>query len=99
MEQSGIPLGPRSGLTRPTPNRLNWPKTWIIAGFSWRLISMKHSVGADRIEQMPSIVPNDIFSLSDDECVARLARAIERHDLKHLDEVAQLIGRLAVTIE
>jgi hypothetical protein len=37
--------------------------------------------------------------LSDDECVARLARAIEKHDLDHLDEVAQLIGRLAVTIE
>ena len=60
---------------------------------------MKDSVEADRLDSMPSIVPNDIFSLSDDECVARLARAIERHDLKHLDEVAQLIGRLAVTIE
>jgi hypothetical protein len=70
------------------------------ARVSRRLDSMKSSVGADRIEQMPSIVPNDdIFSLSDDECVARLARAIERHDLNHLDEVAQLIGRLAVTIE
>jgi hypothetical protein len=61
--------------------------------------SMKSSVRADRIDSMPSIVPNDIFSLSDDECVARLAHAIERHDLKHLDEIAQLIGRLAVTIE
>ena len=61
--------------------------------------SMKSSVGADRIDSMPSIVPNEIFSLSDDECVARLARAIKRNDLKHLDEVAQLIGRLAVTIE
>jgi hypothetical protein len=60
---------------------------------------MKSSVGDDRIDSMPSIVPNDIFSLSDDECVARLARAIERHDLKHLDEIAHLIGRLAVTIE
>jgi hypothetical protein len=60
---------------------------------------MKDSVGAERFDSMPSIVPNDIFSMSDDECVARLARAIERHDLNHLDEVAQLIGRLAVTIE
>jgi hypothetical protein len=60
---------------------------------------MKDSVGADRISAMPSIVPNDVFSLSDDECVARLARAIETHDSDHLDEVAQLIGRLAVTIE
>jgi len=60
---------------------------------------MKDSVGADRIDSVPSIVPNDIFSLSDDECVVRLARAVERRDLSHLDEVAQLIGRLAVTIE
>jgi hypothetical protein len=60
---------------------------------------MKSRVGTDCIDEMPSIVPNDIFSLSDDECVARLARAIERHDSNHLDEVAQLIGRLAVTIE
>jgi hypothetical protein len=60
---------------------------------------MKSSVGTDFVDSMPSIVPNDIFSLSDDECVARLARAIERHDLDHLDEVAKLIGRLAVTIE
>ena len=60
---------------------------------------MKNSVGADHLDSMPSIVPNDIFSLSDDECVARLARAIERHDVKHLDEIATLIGRLAVTIE
>ena len=61
--------------------------------------SMKESVRADRIRSVPSIVPSDIPALSDDECVARLARAIERHDSDHLDEVAQLIGRLAVTIE
>jgi hypothetical protein len=60
---------------------------------------MKDSVGADRIGAMPSIVPNDIISLSDDECVARLARAIEGHASDDLDEVALLIGRLAVTIE
>jgi len=60
---------------------------------------MKGNVGTNRIDQMPSIVPNDIVRLSDDECVARLARAVEEHDSSHLDEVAQLIGRLAVTIE
>ena len=60
---------------------------------------MKDSVGTDRIDRMPSIVPSDIVSLSDDECVARLARAVEKHDSNHLDEVARLIGRLAVTIE
>ena len=53
----------------------------------------------DRDETAPSIVPAEISTLSDDECVSRLARVIERHDLSHLDEVAQLIGRLAVTIE
>ena len=60
---------------------------------------MKDSVRADRIRPMPSIVPNEMLSLSDDECVARLARAIETQDLSHLDEIARLIGRLAVTIE
>ena len=60
---------------------------------------MKDSPGADRISSMPSIIPNDVVSLSDDECVARLARAIETHDSSDLDKVAQLIGRLAVTIE
>ena len=60
---------------------------------------MKDSVGVDRIGAVPSIVPSDIFALSDDECVARLAQAIETRDFDHLDEVAQLIGRLAVTIE
>ncbi|MDI1265458.1 MAG: hypothetical protein PS018_19600 [bacterium] len=48
---------------------------------------------------MPSIVPGDIPALSDDECLLRLAQAIEDHDTEHLDEVARLIARLAVTIE
>jgi hypothetical protein len=48
---------------------------------------------------VPSIVPADIPLMSDDECVRRLARALEDHDSEHLDEVALLIGRLAVTIE
>jgi hypothetical protein len=47
----------------------------------------------------PSIVPSDVPAMSDDECLARLARAIEDHDDVRLDEVAQLIGRLAVPIE
>jgi hypothetical protein len=37
--------------------------------------------------------------MSDDECLMRLAKAIEEHDSEHLDEVARLIARLAVTIE
>jgi hypothetical protein len=48
---------------------------------------------------IPSIVPSDLPSLSDDECLARLARAVEQHDAGHLDEVARLIARLAVPIE
>jgi hypothetical protein len=48
---------------------------------------------------VPSIIPSDIPAMSDDECLARLAQAIEDHDTEHLDEVARLIGRLAVTIE
>jgi hypothetical protein len=51
------------------------------------------------IRPVPSIVPSDIPALSDDECLMRLARAVELHDQEQLDEVARLIGRLAVTIE
>ncbi|MCP3369705.1 hypothetical protein [Bradyrhizobium cajani] len=47
----------------------------------------------------PSILPADIPELSDDECLARLARAVETPDSARLDEVAALIGRLAVAIE
>lgn len=47
----------------------------------------------------PSIVPSDIPAMSDDECLRRLAKAVEEHDCAHLDEVARLIARLAVTIE
>ena len=53
----------------------------------------------DAIRGVPSIVPSDIPALSDDECLLRLARAVEGHDSYDLDEVAQLIGRLIVTIE
>jgi hypothetical protein len=53
----------------------------------------------DCAEPAPSIVPAELADLSDDECLARLARAIRVHDSAHLDEVARLIGRLAVTIE
>ena len=48
---------------------------------------------------IPSIVPSHVPAMSDDECLARLARALEDHDAGQLDEVARLIGRLAVPIE
>jgi hypothetical protein len=51
------------------------------------------------IRTIPSIVPSDIPALSDDECLVRLAQAVAHQDSEHLDEVARLIGRLAVTIE
>jgi len=51
------------------------------------------------VRPMPSIVPSDIPAMSDDECLMRLAQAVEAHDSEHLDEVARLIARLAVTIE
>ena len=53
----------------------------------------------DHIKAVPSIVPSSVPALSDDECLVRLAQAVENHDFDHLDEVARLIGRLAVTIE
>jgi hypothetical protein len=48
---------------------------------------------------IPSIVPAGLPMMSDDECLARLARAVKDHDATQLDEVARLIGRLAVPIE
>jgi hypothetical protein len=38
-------------------------------------------------------------AVSDDECLALLAKAVKDHDPEALDEVAWLIGRLAVPIE
>lgn len=57
------------------------------------------AIATDLIPAVPSIIPSDTPALSDDECLLRLARAIEDHDFEHLDEVARLIGRLIVTIE
>ena len=51
------------------------------------------------VRPVPSIVPSDMLAMSDDECLIRLARAVQRHDSEQLDEVARLIGRLLVTIE
>ena len=53
----------------------------------------------DLMRQVPSIVPHDIPAMSDEECLIRLAQAVHDHDSERLEEVARLIGRLAVTIE
>ncbi len=56
-------------------------------------------IKVDRSDIAPSILPAGIPELSDDECLACLARAVEAPDSARLDEVAGLIGRLAVAIE
>ena len=57
------------------------------------------AVATDVMKAVPSIVPSEIPNLSDDECLIRLAQAVEAHDTDRLEEVARLIGRLAVIIE
>jgi hypothetical protein len=65
------------------------------------------AIVTDQIRTVPSIVAGDvpavsdheIDAMSDDECLLRLAQAVEAHDAEHLDEVARLMARLAVTIE
>ena len=47
----------------------------------------------------PPLIPTGISTLSDEECVERLAHTVGEHDSGHLDELAQLLGRLAVVIE
>jgi hypothetical protein len=57
------------------------------------------AIATDLMRAVPSIVPSDVPAMSDEECLLRLKQAIEEHDNEHLDEVARLIARLAVTIE
>jgi hypothetical protein len=54
---------------------------------------------ADLEQPVPSLVPKEIPSMSDDECLARLAEVVKDYDSGRLEEVARLVGRLAVTIE
>ena len=56
-------------------------------------------IQTDLIRPVPSIVPHDIPAMTDEECLIRLAQAVQQQDAERLDEVARLIGRLAVTIE
>jgi hypothetical protein len=57
------------------------------------------AIATDLIRAVPSIAPSDVPAMSDDECLFRLAKAVEAPDAEHLDEVARLIARLAVPIE
>lgn len=52
-----------------------------------------------RSQARPSVKSGKSPALSDDECLARLARAVARPDSARLDEVVALIGRLAVALE
>ncbi len=47
----------------------------------------------------PTIEDQVMHVITDDECVSRLARVVAEHDEQRLQEVALLIGRLAVPIE
>ena len=57
------------------------------------------NIQTDLMKAAPSIVPRDIPVMSDDECLARLVQAVTRQEYDDLDELARLIGRLAVPIE
>ena len=65
------------------------------------------AIVTDLIQAVPSLVPGAvpamsdraIDAMSDDECLLRLAQAVEAHDAEHLDEAARLMARLAVAIE
>ncbi|MBA7464906.1 hypothetical protein ES703_32029 [subsurface metagenome] len=55
-------------------------------------------------ENQPSLVPQHAserraLADSDDECVRKLAILIEGKDVRTLNEVARLIGRLTVPLE
>ena len=56
-------------------------------------------IQTDLMKAAPSIVPRDIPVMSDDECLAKLVQAVTKQESDDLDELARLIGRLAVTIE
>lgn len=47
----------------------------------------------------PSIDEQTMHTITDDECMSRLAHVVKEHDDHKLCEVARLIGRLAVPIE
>jgi hypothetical protein len=78
------------------PNRPNPARASHVPGFTG--VDSMPVIEAD-LKPTPSIVPIDVFNMSDDECLARLAEIVREPDLEHLDEMAHLIARLAVTIE
>jgi hypothetical protein len=94
LRNAAIPLrhGPAAKSTQSGQNLWGLPVSQ--AG-----VDSMPAITTDLIRAVPSIIPSDTPTLSDDECLLRLARAIEDHDFEHLDEVVRLMGRLIVTIE
>jgi hypothetical protein len=78
------------------PNRPNPARASHVPGFT-EVDSMP--VIETDLKPTPSIIPTDVLDMSDDECVARLAEIVREPNLEHLDEMARLIARLAVTME
>jgi hypothetical protein len=62
-------------------------------------LARTHLTGQDFARTGSSTDWRSLPVVSDDECIALLAKAVEDHDPESLDEVAWLIGRLAVPIE
>jgi hypothetical protein len=60
---------------------------------------VKRSAVMKSDSQSVSFDPGVIASSSYEECVERLAHAVDSHDDAELEEVACLIGQLAVVIE
>jgi hypothetical protein len=81
-------------------NRLNPAGPCALPGFA-ELDSMP--VVEAEVEPTPSISPvddlPDVLDMTDDECFARLVALVEAQEPADLEEMAQLIARLAVTIE
>ena len=77
--------------------------TFIGTNSNKMVLRINHSLGAANMRRHRTPVltdaPSIAFSLSDDECVQRLALLIECRDNKNFDEIVALIARLAVPIE
>ena len=56
------------------------------------------SMISPQAHSMPVAVPQ-VNLQSDDECVRKLTELLEYQDNRNLDEIAQLISRLAVVVE
>jgi hypothetical protein len=66
----------------------------------FNMTSSAYSPSAHRSATLaPTLDQQTMHAISDDECVSRLASAVDQHDDQKLREVVMLISRLAVTIE